>query len=78
MKKSGMIFDSRCHCLGGLPYARGITVLPALRSPQRGQLKLFKIDPVNFVVFSAGDCMDAGIRATQDAKAGMRIKYGIE
>jgi len=32
----------------------------------------------DFLVFAAGDCMDAGIRATQDAKAGTRIKYGIE
>jgi len=32
----------------------------------------------DFLVFTAGDCKDAGIRATHDAKAGMRIKYGIE
>jgi len=41
-----------------------IRAVPAL-TPS-GPAKLFKIDPVNFVVFTAGDCMDAEDRATQE------------
>jgi len=68
-----MNFDSRCHCLGGLRYAVGITVLSALRSPLRGQLKLLKIIPDNFLDFRAGEAMathlsmDGHIRAMQGA-----------
>jgi len=32
----------------------------------------------DFLVFTAGDCMDAGIRVVQSAITEMRIKYGIE
>ena len=46
----------------------------SLRSPLQGQLKLLKITPDNFLDFSAGVAMDGEVRATQDAKAEMRIK----
>jgi len=32
----------------------------------------------DFLVFAAGVAMDGEVRATQEAKAEMRIKYGIE
>ncbi len=48
-----------------------------MRSPLRGQRKLLKIIPDNFLDFSEGVAMDGVGRATQDAKAGMRIKIGF-
>jgi len=69
-----------------------IHAIPAF-TPSR-PAKLLKFIPDKFLVFAAGDCMDARIRATHLSKdgyirampgadcrgavAGMRIKYGFE
>jgi|GEM_PF-2157442 len=42
----------------------------------RGQLKLLKFIPDNFLDFRACVAMDGAVRATQDAKAEMRIEIG--